>query len=342
MAAAQQKIQVHGGGFVGDENLRLWLENYIDDHPHLTTAELGRADHIGMSKTALDAYLGGTYFLAKSSGGMQVNPKNSKLEAKVRAYRERVEGTIRHGYKNSFIETRSSKQFQHACKTAIDENVIVVVWAKPGVGKSRCMLEFSNESMKTRPVSILCSANITTRYFVQKIARELGLSDTPTTARIEDMIAEKLKRNPRPLFVDQANYLNEKALGSICYIWEIARSPIVLVGTKDLFEMFTRSSLTEDVRVQLSSRVAMHYPLMELSIEEVKTIVIRVLGSRATASVISHIYDSTHGNHRHLDMIMPRLAQAIDANRDGLDDPQNDKVTMEKLIDKATSRLMVG
>jgi DNA transposition AAA+ family ATPase len=324
---------------VGDEELRLWLDQYLKEHPHLTTAELSRSDHIGMSRTALDAYANGTYFLDKEVGGLGVNPTNTKIENKIRAYREKVEGTVRHGYKNSFIETRSWQQFQHACKTAIEENVIVVVWAKPGVGKSRCMLQFSNSRMKTVPINILCSANITTRYFVQKIARELGLSDVPPTAKLEDMIAERLTRNPRPVFVDQGNYLNEKALGTICYLWEKARVPIVLIGTKDLFDLFNTSRLTQDVRAQLSSRVAMHYPLMELSIEEVKTIVERVLGKRATAEVIKHIYNSTHGNHRHIDMIMPRLSQMIDKNARELD---GGKIEMEKLVDKATSRLMVG
>lgn len=338
MAAAANKLTVVGSD-VGDEDLRLWLTDYLAEHDHITTNEIARTDHIGASKTALDAYLNCTYFLDKDAGGMGVNPKNSNLEPKIRAYRNKVEGTVRHGYKNSFIETRSWKQLQHACKTAIEESVIVVVWGKPGIGKSRCSLEFANNSTKTRPIEILCSANITTRYFVQKIARELGLSDLPPTAKLEDMIVERLKDKPRPFFVDQANYLNEKALGSVCYIWEKSRIPIVLIGTKDLFELFTRSSLTEDVRVQLSSRVAMHYPLMELSIEEVKTIVIRVLGDRATPDVVRHIYEATHGNHRHLDMVMPRLAQSIESNREGLD---NGHVTMDKLVDKATSRLLVG
>jgi|CXWL01.1.fsa_nt_gi DNA transposition AAA+ family ATPase len=341
-AAAEQKLKIAGGTDGGDEELRLWLEGYLAEHSNVTTAELSRSDHIGGSKTALDAYLKGTYFLPKEVGGMGVNPENSNLEAKIRSYRDKREGTVRHGYKNSFLATRSWGQFQHACKTAIDENVIVIVYAKPGVGKSRCMLEYSSSRVSTLPIEILCSANITTRYFVQKIARELSLSDVPPTARLEDMIADKLKKNPRPLFVDQANYLNEKALGTICYLWEKARIPIVLLGTHDLKELFTRSRLTEDVRVQLSSRIAMHYPLMELSIEEVKSIVANVLGDRATGTVIKNIWDATHGNHRHLDMIMPRLSQLVDRNIDGLDDPNNKDVTMEKLIDTATSRLMVG
>lgn len=336
--AAPFKI-VGGGTDIGDEGLRLWLQGYIKEHPHLTTAVLSRADHIGMSKTALDAYINGTYFVSKEAGGLGVNPKKTSIEEKIQAYREKTEGSVRHGYKNSFIETRSWMQFQHACKTAIEENVIVVVYAKPGVGKSRCLQQYSTTRMSTMPIEVLCSANITTRYFAQKIAREASLDDKLPTAQLEDKIADRLKRNPRPLFVDQANYLNEKALGTICYLWEKARIPIVLIGTKDLFELFNQSRLTEDVRAQLTSRVAMHYPLMELSIEEIKTIVTRVLGEHATTRVVEAVTKMTNGNHRHLDMMLPRLSEIIRKNADGI---ENGKVQITDLVERAGGRLMIG
>ncbi len=323
-----------------DEELRLWLDKFIKEHAHLPTTALSRSDHIGVSRTALDAYVSGTYFLPKENGGLGVSG-NSQIEGKIRAYRERVEGTIRHGYENSFLDTRSWLQFQHACQTAIGENVIVVVYAKPGVGKSRCLQEYSTAKLKTMPVQILCSANITTRYFAQKIARELGLDEKTPTAPLEDLIAERLKRNPRALFIDQANYLNEKALGTICYLWEKAKIPIVLIGTKDLFELFMTSRLTEDVRAQLSSRVAMHYPLMELSVEEVKSICQRALGENATDKAVAKIFNVTKGNHRHLDMILPRVRQLAD-KPDNVRLMLNDVTYIEDIIEKATSRIMVG
>lgn len=338
MAEAKLKI-VGGAKDVGDEELRIWLGKYVEEHPHISTVELSRTDHAGVSRTALDAYLEGTYFVAKEAGGSGVNPENSKIEHKIRAYREKVEGTVRHGYVNSFLETRSWQQFQHAAKTAIEENVIVVVYGNPGLGKSRCLQEYSTARMTTMPIQLLCSANITTRYFAQKLAREVGLDDRPPTAQLEDRIAEKLKRNPRPLFVDQANYLNEKALGTICYLWEKSRFPIVLIGTKDLFELFITSRLTQDVRAQLSSRVAMHYPLMELSVEEVKTICKRALGAHATDEAIAKLFNLTNGNHRHLDMLVPRVRELANRNDDAL---RVGSITMTNLIEKAGSRIMVG
>lgn len=335
----KEKLTIVGAPKYGDEDLRRWLESHIARHPHLTTKVLSRSDHIGKSKTALDAYLDGSYFLPKESGGQGVNPLGSTIEKAIQAYRESVEGTVRHGYTNKFVETHSWHQFQHACKTAISENVIVVVYAKPGVGKSRCLLEFSVRKMETSPINILCSTNVTSRYFVQKIARSLGLDDKPVTAKLEDNIAEKLKRNPRPIFVDQANYLNEKSLGTICYIWEIARVPIVLLGTKDLYDLFTTSRMTEDVRAQLSSRVAMHYPLKELSLGEVKAIVERALGPSATAEEIAEIFSVTGGIHRHVDMILPRYNELVKLNQEELESGQ---ITRKGILNAAGRRLMTG
>lgn len=339
MSSLNQLKIVGGASSVGDEKLRLRLEKYIEHHPHLTTAVLGRSDHIGVSRTALDAYLNGTYFTPKESGGLGVNPKNTQIETKIRSYLDKVEGVVKDGFTTTFLETRSWMQFQHACKTAIEEKVIVVVYAKPGVGKSRCLQEYKTERMTTMPIDILCSANITTKHFIQKIARAVGVDDRQSTAQLEDVVAEKLKRGiPRPLFVDQANYLNEKALGTICYLWELTKIPIVLIGTKDLYELFTTSRLTEDVRAQLSSRVAMHYPLMELSLPEVKTICRKALGPNATDATVAKVFNITNGNHRHLQMLLPRLNASAKANAGSLD---TGEILMENLVEQAASKIMV-
>jgi DNA transposition AAA+ family ATPase len=336
----KDKIQLVGEVATHDEKLRQWLAAYIEAHPQHSTIVLSRKDFIGVSRTALDLYIAGTYFLPVDVGGEGHDPSKSGIENNIRIFQERVEGTVRHGYANTFVKTRTYVQLVQACATAIKENVIVVVYGKPGVGKTRGMLEFlTAQTNSTMPVQILCSANTTTRYFVQKIAKCLGLDDKPPTARLEDMIADKLKRSPRPIFVDQANYLNEKALGSICYIWEVACCPIVLVGTKDLHDLFTTSRLTEDVRAQLSSRVALHYPLAELGVEEATSIIKRALGADATDENIAAIINVTGGVHRHVDMIIPRILDLKKRNASNL---ETGKTTMQVLIVRAGSRLMTA
>jgi DNA transposition AAA+ family ATPase len=339
MSEATLKI-VGGTKNLGDEELRLWFVDFVKDHPHLTTQRLSGSDHTGVSRTALDAYLEGTYFISKDMGGLGVNPETSQIEKKIRAYREKVEGVVRGGVTNGYLPTRLWKQFEYLCKTAIEEKAIVIGYGKPGVGKSRALQQYKTEKMTTMPIEILCSANITTRYFVQKIAKELGLSPRPPIAELEDLIAEKLKKGaPRLFIVDQANYLNEKGLGTICYLWEKTRIPTVLLGTKDLFELFMQSSLTEDVRVQLSSRIAWHCPFVELSVDEVKSIVRKLLGKYATDAVVKEILDVTHGNHRHLEMILPRVNAILQANEESV---TRGDVSVETLVQRAGRRLMIG
>ncbi len=222
--------------------------------------------------------------------------------------------------------------------TAINENVIVVAYGRPGMGKSRCLVEFAARKMVTPPVSILCSRNVTAVYFASVIAERIGMSGQSHLARLEDEIGNRLRRSPRPLFVDQANYLPEKSLGTLCHIWEIARIPVVLVGTKSLHDLFFKSKLTEDVRAQISSRIALHYPLAELTAKEAKAVIQRGLGDDATDEVVAQIYNVTEGVYRHVEMILPRIIELKSKNHQELEEGT---VKMQAIINTAGSRLMI-
>src|SRR5947209_20068752 len=221
----------------GDEELRGWFAAYIGKYPHHTTAVLSRSEFIGVSRAALEAYLAGTYFLPVELGGQGAEQEKSTIEESIRAYRLRVEGTERNNYAHAFIETRTYRQVKQACSIAVNENKIVLVYGSPGIGKSRSITEYTKREMPTAPIVILCSGNIDWHYFVEMIAVSIGLDRGMKTAKLEDMIAVKLQRTPRTLFVDQANYLDERGLATICHIWEKAHIPIGLFGTKDLFNL---------------------------------------------------------------------------------------------------------
>ena len=322
-----------------DEELRSWLADYIDKYPHHTTSVLSHMQYIGVGKRVLDAYIAGTYFRPRCEGGQGVNPAESKIEHSIRLYRQRVEGSERHGYTNPFIETRVWLQLKQACLAAMSEHVIVVVYGRPGVGKSRCLIEFCLREMTVAPVSIMCSRNVTARYLLSKLAESLRLHDGHSSAYLEEIVAEKLKRSPRPLFIDQANYLCERALGSICFIWEVARVPIVLIGTKDLYNLFNSTKLREDIKAQLASLVALHYVLPELALSEAKVIIERALKQDASDETIAQIYSVTGGIHRHVDMILPRILELKVKNETKL---LTGEVKMSDVIRTAASRLMTG
>ncbi|NJM54096.1 MAG: AAA family ATPase [Blastocatellia bacterium] len=325
--------------FEWDEELREWLENYIDEHPHHNTNVLSRSQYIGLPCGVLDSYLAKTYFKPKALGGEGNKTKTSKVEPIIRAYRNRVGGTVRHGYGKPFFETNTWKQMRNALRIALKENAIVVVYGKPGVGKSKALSEFALREMSTAPLIYLCSRNVTAHYFVKALAQELNVKSYGQIAEIEDAIIQKLEKYPRALFADQANFLNERSLGSICQIWEKTRIPIALVGTKTLFDTFMRSTLTEDVRAQLTSRIAIHYLLPELKIEEVMAIVQHSFGVEATDEMVTQIYNITGGIHRNVEMLIARISDLKEKNLDLLD---SGEVKMNEIIDIAGSRLMIA
>ena len=100
-----------------------------------------------------------------------------------------------------------------------------------------------------------------------------------------------------------------------------------------------KSRLTEEVRDQLSSRVALHYLLSELSLKEAKAIIQQAMGEEATDEAVAQIYSLTGGVHRHVDMIIPRIFHLLELNRKAL---LEGKVKMSQLIALAGARLMVG
>jgi len=173
------------------------------------------------------------------------------------------------------------------------------------------------------------------------LAEEIGLEPPRGNLNLhllEIELARKLARSPRPIFVDQANYLQERSLGTLCFLWEKRRIPIVLVGTKTLFENFYQSKLTEDVRVQLTLRIALHYLLPELTKVETEAILRHALGEEVTDEMVEQIHQVTGGNFRSVDMIIPRILELEQRNRQKLADGT---VKMNEIIKVAAARLMV-
>lgn len=113
---------------------------------------------------------------------------------------------------------------------------------------------------------------------------------------------------------------------------------MVLTGTKQLYDIFFQSKLTEDVRGQLSSRIALHYLLPELSQTETREILKYALGNDATEEVIGLIHSLTGGIFRSVDMMIPRLLELRQPNEKKL---AEGSVKMQDLVKTAASRLMI-
>jgi hypothetical protein len=74
----------------------------------------------------------------------------------------------------------------------------------------------------------------------------VGATVRQQTHLTEEEIVGKLIRAPKPIFVDQANYLDENSLGTLCFIWERQRLPMVLSGYDDPAATGTEATKREE------------------------------------------------------------------------------------------------
>jgi hypothetical protein len=103
-------------------------------------------------------------------------------------------------------------------------------------------------------------------------------------------------------------------------------------------EVILASKLTEDVRGQLTSRIALHYFLPELNKAETEAILRHTLGVEVTDEMIDHIHQLTGGIFRSVDMIIPRILELEQRNRQKLADGT---IKMNEIIKVAAARLMI-
>ena len=113
---------------------------------------------------------------------------------------------------------------------------------------------------------------------------------------------------------------------------------MVLIVTKQLYDTFFQSRLTEEVRGQLSSRIALHYPLPELTQAESRAILRRAFGPDMTGEVIALIHSVTGGIFRGVDMMTPRPLKQRRRNEKKL---AEGSVKMHDLVKRAAGRLMI-
>jgi len=94
----------------------------------------------------------------------------------------------------------------------------------------------------------------------------------------------------------------------------------------------------QEVRGQLSSRIALHYLLPELEQAETRAILQKALGPDATEEVITMIHSVTGGVFRSVDMMIPRLLELRQRNEKKL---AEGSAKMQDLVKTAASRLMI-
>ena len=101
-----------------------------------------------------------------------------------------------------------------------------------GYGKTFAAIFAANQF---RAYHVQMKSTYTAKHLVQMIAREIGLEETGTIARLVDRIGEQLALTQRPLIVDEADFLVSKRLIEVIRdLYELSEAAIILIGEEHL------------------------------------------------------------------------------------------------------------
>lgn len=135
--------------------------------------------------------------------------------------------------KNSLIKTRNVKRFislmDNLQKAPSNVSKMALVYGAFGLGKSQTIMWWvtNNDAIYVR-----CNHNISPRWLLSEIVKELDEVPCYTSQRLFEQIEEKLKYNPKILVVDEIDYLfsNKHTIETLRDIHDKLSIPVLLVG----------------------------------------------------------------------------------------------------------------
>ena len=135
--------------------------------------------------------------------------------------------------KNSLIKTKNVKKFislmDNLQKAPSNVSKMALVYGAFGLGKSQTIMWWvtNNDAIYVR-----CNHNISPRWLLSEIVKELDEVPCYTSQRLFEQIEEKLKYNPKILVVDEIDYLfsNKHTIETLRDIHDKLGIPVLLVG----------------------------------------------------------------------------------------------------------------
>ncbi len=135
--------------------------------------------------------------------------------------------------KNSLIKTRNVKKFislmDNLQKAPSNVSKMALVYGAFGLGKSQTIMWWVTNH---DAIYVRCNHNISPRWLLSEIVKELDEVPCYTSQRLFEQIEEKLKYNPKILVVDEIDYLfsNKHTIETLRDIHDKLGIPVLLVG----------------------------------------------------------------------------------------------------------------
>lgn len=156
-----------------------------------------------------------------------------------------------------------------------------------GAGKSTAVTLLVNRS---NAVFVRASAVWTPNAMLGALVHELGGQPTGSNAKNFGFIIEQLSREPRPVFVDEADYLlsNVRMLETLRDIHDTTGVPLVIIGMDDIARRITQ-------RPQFHRRITQWVQFRELDLTDMRTLIDHVCEVAITDELAGKLHHAAGG-----------------------------------------------
>lgn len=141
-----------------------------------------------------------------------------------------------------FVKTKNVKNFVSLMEEVkqLPNNIpkIILVYGEYGLGKSETIKwwTFKNDCIYVR-----ANQGMTSRWLLSEIAEELGEEPFWHIQETFNLIEKKLKENPKPIIIDEVDYLLERnTIETLRDLYDTTSCPLVLVGMSNIDKKLSR------------------------------------------------------------------------------------------------------
>lgn len=139
--------------------------------------------------------------------------------------------------KHEMAMTKNVKRFLAAIRELQNRSLgtegMGLLWGHPGEGKSTTIAYAAN---MLNGVFLRANTCWTVTSMLSDLMVELGMSPLHRKAAMINTIVKKLMEKPRPVFVDEADYLFGRAdmVDALRDIYDLTGSPVILIGMEEM------------------------------------------------------------------------------------------------------------
>ncbi|SDO03368.1 AAA domain-containing protein [Desulfonauticus submarinus] len=220
--------------------------------------------------------------------------------------------------KSVFAVTKNVKKFLAGVDNLMRRQKTIpgmmLVFGEPGTGKTRTALwwKIQNGNGENRVPYVRATRVMTPRALLEQILYELGETPMWKTSQILQQIKDHLLSNPRPIVVDEVDYLCRDAFVEVLRdIHDLTDVPVIMIGMAEADKKLMRFR-------HLYDRISVIVPFKLLDFEDVKSLSTQMLDVVLEDDLLKYIVEKSRGKLRRIVTMFykaERIAKASKAKR---------------------------